>query len=769
MARRFVLKSEAYPVARKLSIDYAGALNPQQYAAATAPGGPVLVVAGAGTGKTRTLVYRVAYLVETGTPPEQILLLTFTRRAAREMLARAAALLDGRCERVQGGTFHAYCAGLLRRHAPRIGFPNTFSILDASDAADVLDVLRTAHGFHRSGRRFPRKKTLQALFSTVVNRGQPLEAVLEAQYPQFVACLDELQTLQAAYVAYKKAHALMDYDDLLLRTLELFETDDAVRHRVAAGCRHVLVDEYQDTNRLQAALVRQFASVHGNVMAVGDDAQSIYRFRGADFRNIFAFPEQFPGTRILKLERNYRSTRPILELANHLIGHARRKYDKVLFTDEAGGERPALVPAPDDRFESRFVAQMVLELREQGLPLDRMAVLFRSSHNAYDLEVELNRRNIPYVKYGGLKLSEAAHIKDVLAHLRVVENPQDAVAWNRILQLIEGIGPKTAQDLIDWITSTAGEPFILPDRPFGNRYVTTLKALFELLRTLRHGERTVAEQVELVLDYYAPILRRQYYEDYPKREQDLEHFAGLAEGFPDRAGFLAALALDPIELSALDAGPLADDEAPLILSTIHSAKGLEFDAVFVIHALDGVLPSGYALGDPDALDEELRLLYVAVTRARRYLFLSYPMVQYRRYQGEYLAGPSRFIAEVPERLLEPWSLVEEPAPAQLGPPVDTAAPRASVDDGRRANRPQGPWRTARRRGGRPGFRFDEKWAGPAAHQAAGPYLGDKSGTYPSSWLSHPTSAPRPRTVPASNRCRCASKPWAWRPWTCSPG
>ncbi len=680
MARRFVLKSDTHALERVLSIDYAGALNPQQYAAATAPGGPVLVIAGAGTGKTRTLVYRVAYLVETGTPPEQIVLLTFTRRAAREMLARATALLDGRCSQVQGGTFHAFCAGLLRKYAPRIGFPRTFTILDTADAADVLDVLRTEQGLHRAGKRFPRKGTLQALFSAVVNRGQPLETLVEENYPQFAGAVEALRTLQAAYVQYKKAHALMDYDDLLGRTLELFDQDDTLRHAFAAGCRHVLVDEYQDTNRLQAALVRQFASVHGNVMAVGDDAQSIYRFRGADFRNIFAFPEQFPGTRLLKLEQNYRSTQNILDLANHVITRARRKYEKVLFTEKGAGEQPALVPAPDDRSESRFVCQVILELREQGIPLREMAVLFRSSFNSYDLEVELNRRNVPFVKYGGLKLSEAAHIKDVLAHLKVAENPQDAIAWNRILQLIEGVGPKTAQQLIEWLTTTGDDPFALEGRPYAPRYATALKLLFEMLRGLRTPEATLGRQVEAVLAYYAPILKRKYYEDYPKREQDLEHFVGLAESFSDRATLLSSLALDPIELTALDARPLDDDEAPLVLSTIHSAKGLEFKVVFVIHALDGVLPSGYALKDEEAIDEELRLLYVAVTRAEEYLFITYPMVQYRRYQGAYLANPSRFIAGVPERLLEPWSLVEEDAPPASVPALPPAAD-AGTDDG----------------------------------------------------------------------------------------
>jgi len=666
MARRFVLKRDTQEELRRLSIDYAGALNPQQYAAATATGGPCLVVAGAGTGKTRTLVYRVAYLVETGTQPERIVLLTFTRRAAREMLTRASALLDGRCQQVRGGTFHAFCLSLLRRYASKIGFASNFTILDAADAADVVDVLRTTRGFHKARKRFPRKKTLYTMFSSATNREQSLEEVLAAQYPQFADDLEDLQVLQQDYRHYKQRHGLMDYDDLLAGTLHLFEQHDEVRRQVSAGCHHVLVDEYQDTNRLQAALVRQFASVHSNVMAVGDDAQSIYRFRGADFRNIFAFPEQFPDTRILKLEHNYRSTQPILDFANRVLAQARRKYDKQLFTeDKRGGDLPALVPAPDTRSESRFVTQIILQLREQGVPLHRMAVLFRSSFNAYDLELVLNHKNIPFVKYGGLKLSEAAHVKDVLAHLKVVENPKDAAAWNRILQLLEGIGPKTAHDLIEWITAATGDPFALEERPYSPRYVEALKRLFETLRSIRAAGLPLVAQVEAVVQYYEPVCTRTYFEDYPKRLQDLEHFVALADTFSSRADFLASLALDPIELSALDGEPLDDDEPPLVLSTIHSAKGLEFHTVFVIHALDGVLPSGYAFKDEDALDEELRLLYVAITRAEENLFISYPMVQYRRYQGDYLAKPSRFLDDLPEALLEPWQLVEDAGPPKL--------------------------------------------------------------------------------------------------------
>ena len=672
MARRFVLKTDNTPAPSRLTIDYAAELNTQQLAAVQAPGGPVLVIAGAGTGKTRTLVYRVAYLVETGTPPEQIVLLTFTRRASREMLARASAVLDGRCNRVRGGTFHSFCLNILRDHAPAIGFSQKFSIMDAADDADVIDVLRTARGLHKSQQRFPRKRTLQSIFSAAVNREMPIEEVLAYQYPQFMGHLDVMTSLQAEYETYKRAHGLMNYDDLLRYTLELLQSSDKVRVQIGTVCRHVLVDEYQDTNRLQAQLVECLASVHNNVMVVGDDAQSIYRFRGADFRNIFAFPEQFAGTQVLKLEQNYRSTQPILDLANHIMKEARQKYDKALFSRREGEELPGLVAAPDDRFESRFVSQMILELREQGIPLNRMAVLFRSSANAFDLEVELGQRDIPYVKYGGMKLSEAAHIKDVISHMRVLENPQDAVAWNRVLQLLPGVGPKTAQELIGWITDASGDPFELENRPFSPRYVEALKALFKVLRPLVNPQKSLTAQLEALVTYYEPLMKKKYFEDYPKRMQDLDHFVALAENVQNRTVFLSSLVLDPIELSALDTNPVDDDEAPLVLSTIHSAKGLEFHTVFLIHALDGILPSGYALKEDAGIDEELRLLYVAITRAEDNLFITYPVLQYRRHQGEFLSNPSRFVEGIPESLLEPWSLIEDSAvqatetPPQLG-------------------------------------------------------------------------------------------------------
>ena len=563
MARRFILQREPELDRQpEFTLDYAGELNEQQFAAATAGGGPHLVIAGAGTGKTRTLIYRVAYLVESGVAPEQIVLLTFTRRAASEMLIRASRLLDGRCERVRGGTFHAFCLSILRRHAEGLGYPTNFTILDASDASDVVDVVRTASGRNRSTRRFPKKRTLHAMFSACVNRQLSVAEVLEQRYPQFIELEDEIAALARDYRDYKRRYGLMDYDDLLLQTGVLLEGDDTVRRAVAERCRHVLVDEFQDTNKLQARLVELFSSSHNNVMAVGDDAQSIYRFRGADPDNIFDFPDRFDGARVLRLEQNYRSVQPVLDLANHVISRAGRRYEKTLFSEKQGGEKPGLIAAPDEQTECRFVCQMIGQLREEGTSLNRMAVLFRSGFNSYSLEIELNRRNIPFVKFGGVKLSEAAHVKDVISHLKVVENPRDASAWNRILLLLDGIGPKTAQDIIEWAASGEGEPFAVDDRPFSHKYADALIGLFGTLRAVMQDQLTLPEQVEAILAYYEPILKKRYFEDFPKRQQDLDHFAGLTGQFDNRASFLESLALGSDRTNRPGGGKQCGGRAP---------------------------------------------------------------------------------------------------------------------------------------------------------------------------------------------------------------
>jgi len=587
------------------------------------------------------------------------------------MLSRATNLLDGRCQRVIGGTFHSFCLDILRQHAAQAGLPDSFTVLDSSDAADVIDVLRGSVVTAFSKKRFPKKRTLQVIYSAVRNREVPLKNYLQQEYPQFLEYGEILQQLFEEFQRYKLSHGIVDYDDLILRTLGLFEHVPNVLASVSSRARYVLVDEYQDTNRAQARLVRMISSTHGNVMVVGDDAQSIYRFRGADYRNILDYPSTVAGTRILKLEQNYRSVQPILDLSNHLIASSTNTFDKVLFSDRKEGMCPVYVSAPDAAFESRFVAQMVLELREQGTALSDMAVLFRNGFNAYDLEIELNRKKIPFVKYGGLKLSEAAHVKDVLAYFRVLENPRDSVAWNRILQLLPGIGPRIAERIRTWIDTVAEGGYVLEEREKSPRYISDLRSLFHMLRSIHQGKSSVVEQLKSILDYYQLHLERAYPDDHQKRLQDLDQLVDLSTGFKDRQTMLASLALDPIDLTASDVEALENDEAPLILSTIHSAKGLEFKVVFIIRVLDGIVPSAYAEDDSEALDEELRLLYVAITRAADELYVTYPTTRYSRYEGRFITTPSRFLSTIPEALLEPGTIVEEdPDAADKASPMD---------------------------------------------------------------------------------------------------
>ena len=451
----YVLKRAEAPL-KPLSRDYAQELNPQQLAAVEVVDGPALVIAGAGSGKTRVLVYRVARLIDTGIDPASILLLTFTRKAAQEMLGRVGLLIGPQSDRVMGGTFHAVANVLLRRYGRTIGLEPGFTILDRGDSEDLVNLVRVQTGLTETGKRFPRKKTIADLFSKCANTMQSLEDVLFTEYNHFGEFLGELTKLQQAYESTKRQRQLVDYDDLLTRLLELLTVDERARLMISETYRYILVDEYQDTNRLQADVVRKLAATHENVMVVGDDSQSIYSFRGATFRNIMEFPELFPGTRIFKLEENYRSTQSILALANDIIQGATEKYSKTLFTQKGQGERPALVQTVGESPQSRFVAQKILELREDGVPLDDIAVLFRSSFHAFDLEIELAKRDVPFVKRGGFKFLETAHVKDVLAHLRVVHNPLDAVSWNRSLLLVDGVGQKRARDLMAQLAKQRG-------------------------------------------------------------------------------------------------------------------------------------------------------------------------------------------------------------------------------------------------------------------------------------------------------------------------
>jgi DNA helicase II / ATP-dependent DNA helicase PcrA len=644
-------------VSRKLSIDYAAALNAQQLAAVTAGEGPSLVIAGAGSGKTRTLVYRVAYLIDSGIDPSHILLLTFTRKSSQEMLERAGELIGVRSELVRGGTFHSVANMLLRRYGRSIGLEPGFTILDRGDAEDLIALVRAQLGLNEKDKRFPRKATIAEMFSKSENTLRPLDEIVVEEFDHFSDHLDALGQLQRGYQASKRQRQLVDYDDLLVLLRRLVMEDEGVRRTISSLYRYILVDEYQDTNRLQADVVRHLASTHQNVMVVGDDAQSIYAFRGATFKNIMEFPTLFPGTTIYKLEENYRSTQPILNLANTIIEEAKEKYSKHLFTRKIDGPLPVLVEAAGENAQSRFIAQKILELREEGVPLGEMAVLFRSSFHSFDLEIELSRHGLPFVKRGGVKFIETAHVKDLLAHMRVVANPLDAVSWHRVLMLVEGVGPKKAQDVMAALVKS-DNPYVAL-RAMPGRSGKGLRDLALTLESLAGaGDLRPAEQVNHIYEYYLPILKAQY-DDYPKRTRDLDHLQTIAEGYQGVETFLSDLALEPPDGSATGVEAPDHDDERLVLSTIHSAKGLEWQCVFVIWIVDGRFPSIYSFSEDEGLEEERRLFYVSVTRAKRHLYLTYPINVFDRGSGMVLSKPSRFLDPVAPRLLDQLVLVEE--------------------------------------------------------------------------------------------------------------
>jgi len=642
---------------RKLSIDYAAALNPQQLAAVTAGDGPSLVIAGAGSGKTRTLVYRVAYLIDSGIDPSHILLLTFTRKSAQEMLDRAGELIGSRSERVCGGTFHSVANMLLRRYGRTIGVEPGFTILDRGDAEDLIALVRSQLGLNEKDKRFPRKGTIAEIFSKAENTLRSLDDILLEEFSHFADHLDALGQLQRGYQAAKRQRQLADYDDLLVLLRRLLTEDPHAQESISSLYRYILVDEYQDTNRLQADVIRKLASTHQNVTVVGDDSQSIYAFRGATFKNIMEFPTLFPGATIYKLEENYRSTQPILNLANCIIEEAAEKYSKRLFTRKLDGPLPTLAEAAGENAQSRFVAQKILELREEGVPLGEVAVLFRSSFHSFDLEIELSRRGLPFVKRGGVKFIETAHVKDLLAHLRVVANPLDAVSWHRVLMLVEGVGPKKAQDLLASLVKSDAPYRVLRD--VGGRSGQGLKNLAHTLESLAgSADLGTAEQVNHIYEYYLPILKEQY-DDYPKRTRDLDHLHTIAEGYAEVGQFLADLALEPPDGSAVDVEAPDRDDERMVLSTIHSAKGLEWQCVFVIWIVDGKFPSLYSFVADEDLEEERRLFYVAVTRAKRHLYLTYPINVFDKSSGMLLSKPTRFLDHVSPAMFEQLALIEE--------------------------------------------------------------------------------------------------------------
>jgi DNA helicase-2/ATP-dependent DNA helicase PcrA len=639
-------------------------LNKAQYEAVTTTEGPLLIVAGAGTGKTRTLVYRVARLIETGARPESVLLLTFTRRAAQSMLGRAASLADERCQRVSGGTFHSLGHSVLRKYPEAAVVSRNFTVLDSSDTEDLIELLRRQMRLTRE-RHFPRKRTICTIFSMMVNKAVTLEGVLRQFYPHFVDERPALEDLYNTFEEFKRARHLLTYDDLLVRLREALEGSEELRTQLSEQYRYVMVDEYQDTNKLQAQIVRLLAAAHDNVAVVGDECQSIFSFRGASHRNMLEFPELFPTAQIIKLEENFRSTQPILDVANAIISEAEGGYGKHLFSRvDDKGEPPLAVSARDENEQSRFVAERIAELRSEGVALNEIAVLFRASSHSFDLEIELGKYGIPFRKYGGIKFAESAHIKDALAFLRVVANPSDTLSWFRALKLLDGVGDATVNQILEHLgvelkefratKSKEGLFRRLHRFPARTGYKEQLAQLARLLLRLVE-EKSPSAQLSAVLRFYRPILKARY-DDYPRRGRDLEHLQGIAKRYKSSAELLADVALDPIDTAAAEA---AKGGGYVTLSTVHSAKGLEWDALFVIWMTDGWFPSSRSYDEFEDLEEERRLLYVAATRARRHLYFVSPLSAQRGAEGDFPPAVSRFLEPIPDAILPRASLSGE--------------------------------------------------------------------------------------------------------------
>jgi DNA helicase II / ATP-dependent DNA helicase PcrA len=658
--------------------DLLAELNAEQGAAATHAAGPLLIIAGAGTGKTRTLVYRVAHLLGQGVPPERVLLLTFTRRAAQEMLSRAERLVGSASTRVQGGTFHATGHRLLRQFGPEAGLGRDFSIMDQGDAEDLMQLGRANLGFGRQEKRFPKKESLHYIYSRHLNTEREIEDILEQEYPQYVEYRRDIVALFADYTARKAERNLVDYDDLLLFWALMLEQSSSIADRIAGQYDHILIDEYQDTNLLQARLLRGMCRQQRNITVVGDDAQSIYLFRGASFRNILEFPKQFEGARIVTLEQNYRSTQPILDATNTLISRALERFTKALWTQRVGTEAPWLVTARDEQQQTRFVVDRILELHEEGTPLREIAVLVRAGYMSADLEIELTNRKIPFEKWGGIKFLEAAHVKDVVAFLRVLDNPRDEVSWYRILMLMPGIGDVTARAILASMADRSWDPnafahFAPPPRARDAH--RDLAALLRRLRGVRSEDREggVGEDIDEIRALYDAVLAERYDHSEP-RLADLDQLRVIAAGYPNRSAFLAALALEPPQ-STQDLGDGAEtEEDALVISTVHSSKGKEWDAVFLIWAVDGWFPSSRSTGDEDQLEEERRLMYVAMTRARNHLAVTYPLNVYatRRGSDYSIDQLSRFIDRgVREKM-------QRITPQEAGTTVPASAPAPAV-------------------------------------------------------------------------------------------
>jgi DNA helicase-2/ATP-dependent DNA helicase PcrA len=663
MSRQYTLQRAS--ASASIHIDYAAELNEQQLAAVTAAPGPLLVIAGAGSGKTRTLTYRVAYLLENGIDPRNILLLTFTNKAAREMLGRVANLLPVDASGLWGGTFHSIGNRILRRHGTALGYSRGFTIMDREDQKDLIDAVVTSTGIDPKEIRFPKGDVLAEIFSFIVNTEKPIEELLAEKFPYFLPLLDKIQDVRERYEQKKKATNSMDFDDLLQKTLSMFQQHERIAEIYRRQFQFILVDEYQDTNKIQADLVDLLARDHHNVMVVGDDAQSIYSWRGANFQNILEFPKRYPDAQVFKIEMNYRSVPEILEVANAAIAANVQQFRKHLSaTRESKALKPALVALNDSGEQAQFVAQRILELRDENVDLNDIAVLYRAHYHAVELQLELSRRGIPYQITSGIRFFEQAHIKDVTAFARVVANPRDEVAFKRMVKLLPGIGNRTAENLwrswenwlvkggeiLSWRERLSSMPAPAKSKKAWEQLAHTLDEIAPAGQPNMPSEM-ITSVVEAIYDDYA----KANFTNYELRREDLNQLAIFARQFKDVHEFLSQLAL----ISNVDAeaapAQISDKEA-VNLSSVHQAKGLEFHTVFVIWLTDGMFPSNRSLDTRDALEEERRLFYVAITRARDELYLAYPQMRLSGGYGDVFQRPSRFLQEIPNELVEDWQV-----------------------------------------------------------------------------------------------------------------
>jgi len=666
MSRDYVL--EPYHSAVHLQIDYARELNPQQLAAVTAPPGPALVIAGAGSGKTRTLTYRVAYLLEQGIPPDRILLLTFTNKAAGEMMRRVSDLIGRELRELWGGTFHSIGARILRAHSDALGYQRDFTILDRDDAKDLIKACMADAKIDKKDKHFPKPDVLNEIFSLAANTHKTIEELVDGQFSYFSEFVEPIADQQKRYTARKRATNGMDFDDLLALWLKLMQENAEVREQYQRRFQFILVDEYQDTNKLQGDLIDLLAARTKNVTVVGDDAQSIYAWRGANFANILDFPKRYPGAKVFKIETNYRSTPEILNVANAAISANVNQFAKELAPARESGLKPALVACTDAAQQSAFIAQRVLELHEEGVNMNHVAVLYRSHFHALELQLELTRRQIPFSITSGIRFFEQAHIKDATAYLKFVSNPRDEISFKRLVLLLPGIGAKGADKLwqsfqLEFQTPRTNTPIAVALQDSIARVPKkSVLNWAQFTATISQFEnesvrKSAAKMLRLVIDAGYDDYLKETYDNYERRIEELQQLAEFAFQFGSVEEFLTQLAL-LTNVEAEDDQDSKSDAEKIRLSTIHQAKGLEFEVVFVIMLCDGMFPSARSMDSTDGEEEERRLFYVAITRAKNELYLSYPLIRggFGNSGSDAFQSPSRFLSEIPKPLLNEWNL-----------------------------------------------------------------------------------------------------------------